>query len=136
MTAAALPRPDLTPVNAPYWSALGEGRLTYQSCACGHRWLPPRADCPNCLGRQWTWQTASGDATLVSWVVFHTPPSEAFEGRTPYTVAVVQLDEGPRMITNIDDAPDGKGLRIGQRLTLAIHREDDLAIARFRQRTP
>ena len=131
-----LPRPDITPVSAPYWSALAEGRLTYQSCACGHCWLPPRADCPNCLGQQWTWQTAAGGATLVSWVVFHTPPSDAFEGRTPYNVAVVQLDEGPRMITNIDDAPDGKGLQIGQRLTLAIHREDDLAIARFRQTKP
>jgi uncharacterized OB-fold protein len=126
-----LPRPELTPVNQPHWNSLLQGRLTFQACACGHRWLPPRADCPNCLGQQWTWQEASGRATLVSWVVFHTPPHEAFTGRTPYTVAVVELEEGPRMITNIADAPDGRGLAIGQPLQLAIHREDDLAIARF-----
>lgn len=131
-----LPQPELTPVNQPYWGALAEGRLTYQSCACGHRWLPPRSHCPNCLGQQWKWETAGGGATLVSWVVFHTPPNEAFAGRTPYNVAIVELDEGPRMITNIDGAPDGKGLAIGQQLELAIHREGDFAVARFRRTAP
>lgn len=128
-----LPRPEFTPLNQPYWDALAQGHLRFQACACGHRWLPPRADCPHCLQRRWQWQDATGGATLVSWVVFHNPPNEAFTGRTPYTVAVVELDEGPRLITNVDDAPDGQGLAVGQRLQLAIHREGDFAIARFRR---
>src|SRR5690606_11425716 len=56
-----LPDPEITPVNAPYWQALDEGRLVYQCCeGCGNRWLPPRPECPRCLGDAWTWRDASG----------------------------------------------------------------------------
>ncbi len=126
-----LPKPNVTETSKPYWDALAEGRLAYQSCKCGNRWLPARRHCPKCLSTDVEWKTASGQAKLVSWVVFHKPPHEAFEGRTPYNVSIVELEEGPRMLTNVDDARDGKGLQIGQKLKLAIHREDDLAIARF-----
>lgn len=129
------PQPDITPVNKPWWDGLSEGLLTFQTCACGHKWLPPRAQCPACLGTDWRWTPASGRATLISWTVFHVAYHEAFTHRIPYNVAIVELAEGPRMITNVTDDSDGSGLRIGMDLTLAIQQEDGTAIARFRKTT-
>jgi uncharacterized protein len=130
-TTPTFPQPELTPVNKPWWDALAQGRLTYQVCACGHKWLPPRANCPVCLGKSWEWATASGHATLVSWTVFHVSYHEAFT--PPYNVVVVELAEGPRMITNVSDAPDGKGLQIGMKLMLRIEMQDGTPIARFQK---
>lgn len=107
---APFPTPEITSVNSPWWDALAKGTLMFQSCECGHKWLPPRAECPNCLGSQWTWRSASGRATLVSWTVFHVAYHEAFKDRLPYNVAVVELAEGPRMITNVIDSPDRKSV--------------------------
>lgn len=128
-----IPQPDITPVNKPWWDALANGKLTFQSCQCGHRWLPPRAECPSCLGNDWQWETSSGQARLVSWTVFHVAYHEAFADRLPYNVAVVELDEGPRMITNVTDSPDGSGLKIGMKLGLALQKEGETAIARFQK---
>ncbi len=108
---SVLPRPAITPLTAPYWAALNEGRLTYQCCQdCGHRWLPPREECPGCLGPRWEWEQAGGRGRLVSWVVYRVAYHEALRERLPYNVAVVELVEGPRLITSIPDRPDGAGL--------------------------
>ena len=96
-----LPRPDIDRINAPYWAALRERRLTFQRCVNGHRWLPPRAACPHCLSTDLGWVDAAGTGRLVSWVVYRVAFHEAFRDRLPYNVAIVELDEGPRMITNI-----------------------------------
>lgn len=132
----ALPQPDITALNKPWWDALAAGALTFQSCACNHKWLPPRAHCPICLSSDWRWTTASGHGTLLSWVVFHVSHHEAFAGRLPYNVAVVELAEGPRMISAVTNSPDGRGLHIGMPLDLAIEQEDGISIPRFRKRTP
>jgi len=129
---AKLPEPELSDVTRPYWEALQAGRLTFQHCRrCGRSWLPPRGECPGCLEADWTWQEASGRARLISWVVYHRAFHPAFAGRLPYNVAVVELAEGPRMITNIviDDAEQ---LRIEQPLAFVPAEEQGRGIARFR----
>lgn len=126
------PLPVNTPVSAPYWRSLKQGALSHQHCACGHRWLPPRPECPACLGTDWKWVRASGRANLVSWVVYHTAYHEAFATELPYNVALVELEEGPRLITNVLDCPDGRGLAAGAALELAVEYEQDVALARFR----
>ena len=73
---------------------------------------------------------SKGNGTLVSWVVYHTVFHPAFESRLPYTVAVVALDEGPRMLSNVVRT-DPKSLRIDQRLHLVIEDEDGTAVPRF-----
>ncbi|MCR5876788.1 OB-fold domain-containing protein [Phenylobacterium sp. J426] len=126
-----LPRPDITELNAPYWTALGEGRLVFQACACGRRWLPPRRECPACLrDDQWAWQEASGRGTLVSWVVYHAAYHPAFAARTPYNVAIVALEEGPRLIANIDVR--NEDLRGDMPVRLAVAEDNGVALARFR----
>jgi uncharacterized protein len=125
------PMPDTTGVGAHYWNALGEGRLTFQRCkACSKAWLPARTECPQCLSPEWTWNPASGKATLVSWVVYHHAYHPWFAKKLPYNVAVVELAEGPRLISNVVDA--GKTLRIDMPLQLIIEREGDVALARFK----
>jgi|SRR6185312_15116003 len=98
---------DITDLNQPYWDALAEGRLTFQRCRkCENAWLPPRNECPRCLEADWAWQDAGGAARVVSWIVYHTAHDETFKDRVPYNVAIVELDEGPRMITNIVGVPN------------------------------
>lgn len=124
-------RPEITAVNKPWWDGLAEGVLRYQACSCGHRWLPPRALCPSCLQARWQWMPASGRATLVSWTVFHVAYHPAFAPRVPYNVALVELAEGPRIITNVIGSADGRALKIGMDLVLSIEQRDGYCIALF-----
>lgn len=129
---ATLPEPDINEVSKPYWDALQNGKLMFQHCRhCGNNWLPARHECPKCLEADNEWQPASGKAKLISWVVYHRAFHPAFEGHLPYNVAVVELAEGPRMITNvvIDDA---ETLVIDQPLTFVPAQEQGRGIARFK----
>lgn len=129
---APFPAPDGDPLWKPFWEATGEGRLVFLRCLhCGDAFLPAREDCPDCLSPGPVWERASGAARLISWVVFHRAPDAAFQGRVPYTVAIVELDEGPRMITNIVAVQDPESLQIEQRLSLRIEQEDGVAVPRF-----
>jgi len=131
-----LPQPEITEVSRPYWQALREGRLVFQRCGCGHAWLPARTECPACLASAASnarWEQASGRGTLVSWVVYHTAYHPAFESRLPYNVALVQLEEGPRLLTNIVDGPEALTAEVADApVELKIEWEGDLALARFR----
>lgn len=123
-------------VDARYRQALREGRLDFQACtACGHAWLPARTECPSCLHPAHEWRAAGGAANLVSWVVYHTPPNAKMADRTPYNVAIVELAEGPRLISNVVDAAPG-ALRIDAKLSLMIGEIDGLAAPMFKLRNP
>lgn len=126
------PSPESSELSHTFWDALKhQGVLTYQRCrTCGHTWLPARHECPNCLVSDWQREPSRGEATLVSWVVFHHAYHPAFESLLPYTVAVVQLDEGPRMISNIVQC-DPTMLRIDKRLRLVIDDQGGSAVPRF-----
>jgi uncharacterized OB-fold protein len=93
--------PEIDTVNKPYWDGLAEGKLRYQSCGCGHRWLPARLCCPSCLSPDWRWVPASGRGRILSWVVYHVAYHESLMDKLPYNVAIVELEEGPRLLTNI-----------------------------------
>lgn len=133
----SFPQPDVTPLNKPHWDGLKQGRLMFQQCRrCGHAWLPAREACPECLAPEPEWREAAGEGTVVSWVVYHVAYDEAFSGRLPYDVTCVELDEGPRLLTNIVDSDAGARLRIGLRVSLCIEHEGDLALARFKLAEP
>lgn len=129
---APLPAPAIDPQAQPFWDAVARGGISYQHCAnCGNAWLPARSECPECLSDSPEWLDASGRARLVSWVVYHRSFNPAFAERLPYTVAIVQLDEGPRMITNIVGAGDPEALKVDQPLVLRVERDGDVMVPRF-----
>jgi uncharacterized protein len=118
---------DLT---IPFWNALRAGRLEFQRCReCSAAWLPPQAQCPNCWKAAWDWEPASGSGRLISWVIYHRAYHPAFIDRLPYNVAVVELKEGPRVLTNI--VSGAREFTIDAPVELRIEREGDLALARF-----
>ena len=97
------PLPAITPETRHFWEGARAGELRLQRCAaCSHVYFPPRPFCPQCAARDVQVFRASGRATLYSYVIHH----RQVPGFTPpYAIAVVQLEEGPRMMTNIIDCP-------------------------------
>jgi uncharacterized OB-fold protein len=120
-------------VEAAYRASLARGHLSFQRCACTEAWLPPREQCPRCLRADFRWEEASGGARLISWVVYHRAYDDAFADRLPYCVAVVELDEGPRLVTNVVGAADPEALQIEQPLQLRIELERGIPVPRFAQ---
>lgn len=116
-----------------YWEGLSEKELRFQHClACGHRWLPPSEECPLCLGSEWEIQKASGAARLISWVIYHVPPHPDFTDLVPYNVALVELDEGPRTITNLTGVDDWESIAPEKKLELTWETYEETPLARFR----
>jgi uncharacterized protein len=98
-TAKFVPRP--TPETQPFWDGTAAGELRVQRClACHRHYFYPRPVCPHCGADEVEWVTASGRATLYSYVINHRP-APGFAGDGPYAIAVVELREGVRMMTNI-----------------------------------
>lgn len=122
-----------TTTNAPYWRALGEGRLDYQHCrVCGHDWLPARAHCPFCLSEDTEWRPTSGKGRVVSWVVYHKAYAPHLADRIPYNVVIVELAEGPRLLTNVIGQPEGRGLFLDAPVQLQIEEDFGRLLPRFR----
>jgi uncharacterized OB-fold protein len=97
----ALPSP--TPETQHFWDGTRQGELRLQRCAeCSSSYFPPRPFCPKCGSREVEVFRASGRGRLYSYVIHHRP-ARGFE--PPYSIAVVELEEGPRMMTNIVDCP-------------------------------
>ncbi len=99
------PLPDPDPVAAPFWEAAGEGRLLYQECpACGHRQFYPRAVCTAC-GADPRWAEASGRGAVHTYTIVRQYGAPPFRDELPYVVAVIDLEEGVRMLGNVTDCP-------------------------------
>ena len=93
------PRP--TPETQPYWDGCNEGVLKLPWCRpCDTPYFPPAAYCPTCLSDDIEWRDASGKGRLHTYVIAHRP-APGFESDAPYAIAIVELDEGPRMMSNI-----------------------------------
>lgn len=105
----AKPLPVPTPESEPFWEGCRRHELLLQRCgACGSLWFPPAALCANCLSDSWSWSRTSGRGTVYSFVVFRRVYHPGFTDEVPYVVAVVELEEGPRLPTalvgvSIDD---------------------------------
>src|SRR5690349_7859906 len=103
MAEPARAKPKPTPETQHFWDGTRDGELRLQRCdACANVYFPPRPFCPKCASRKVSWFKASGKGVLYSYIIHHRPAP----GFTPpYSIAVVQLDEGPRMMTNIVNCP-------------------------------
>ena len=101
----AKPLPEPGPVSGPFWAAAAEGRILIQRCpACGHRQFYPRGLCTSC-GSDPDWEEASGRGTVHTFTVIRQQGARSFRDETPYVVAMIELDEGPRMMGNVTGCP-------------------------------
>lgn len=119
------PLPQPTVETAPYWAAAQEQRLVIQRCSgCGHCQFYPRAFCTQCLSDGVEWLNASGGGRIYTYTVCRIAPSAAFESRLPYVVALIELDEGVRLLANILDA-DLERVVIGARVHVCFEAVSD-----------
>ncbi|MFI1889032.1 Zn-ribbon domain-containing OB-fold protein [Streptomyces jumonjinensis] len=125
--------PEIDAFTRPFWDAAGRGVLLIRRClACARAHHYPREFCPYCWSEDVDWETASGRAVLYTWSVVHRNDLPPFDARVPYTAAVVDLDEGPRMMTELVGCEEGAPV-IGMALEVAFRTEGDgIAIPLFR----
>jgi uncharacterized OB-fold protein len=125
-----LPTPEGDTIE--FWEAAKQERLIIRHCLdCGAFSYYPRPFCPKCWSERVVWHQASGDATLYSWSVIYQNDQPPFNERVPYVAAVVDLAEGPRMMTNVEGCEFDQ-LRVGMALRVGFRPiSDDFTIPVF-----
>jgi uncharacterized protein len=130
--ALPAPVPDVTAETAEFWGGTARGELLLPRCErCGVVVWYPRAFCPACRSLDVTWFTASGRGTVYSFTVIRrgAPP---YDRSTPFVVAYVELEEGPRVLTNVVDC-DPDDVEVGMRVEVVFHDTGEgPALYRFR----
>ncbi len=117
--------PASTKLTQPYWDATRRGELVIQFCqACSQSTFPPRAHCPDCGSSKLQWRQVSGKGTIYSYTIAHRPPHPVFADQCPMAIAVVELEEGPRMMSNIVDV-ELENVTVGMEVQVAFESIDD-----------
>ena len=127
-----IPVPEPTPETAHFWEGTRSGELRLQQCAaCDHVYFPPRPFCPRCASQDVRVVRASGRATLYSYVIHHRPVPGFVP---PYSIAVVQLAEGPRMMSNIIESEQTpEALQLDMPLEVVFEKAtDEISLPKFR----
>ncbi len=102
-----------------YWEGIAQGKLRIQRCdVCARSVFYPRSICPHCHSDQLSWIEATGKGTIYTYTVAH-QAFGAFAGEAPFIVAIVELEEGVRMMTRIVDAP-GERVTIGAQVQVGF----------------
>jgi uncharacterized OB-fold protein len=124
------PLPEPTPLSRAFWEAASTGVLAIQRCRnCdAYEWTPQVA-CSRCYTETLTWVPVSGRGTVYSFSVVHRPQTSDFEA--PYVVAIVELEEGVRMLTDLVDV-DAAQVHIGQPVEVAFDEETPVALYHFK----
>jgi uncharacterized protein len=127
------PLPDTRNAGKEFWSAAAEGRLLVPRCnACERTFWHPRPRCPHCGSGNVGWISGSGKGAIHTFTVVRQSGDPFFKTRLPYAVAMVELDEGVRLMSNIVDTPI-EALRIGMRVEVMFEAAGDgMAIPLFR----
>ena len=132
--AKPLPRQEDPELTQPFWDAAKRHELIIPRCSrCDAFFWYPRAACPRCLREDWEWTAVSGKARLHTFTVVRQPGNPAFQDDVPYAYAIVQLDEGVRMISNIVDCEIPDGLAVDMRLEASFDDvTDEWTLVKFR----
>lgn len=126
------PLPDVTPETQPYWAGAAEGQLMLNKCTkCGLVYYYPRALCPDCFSNEVEWVEAAGTGEVYSYSVAQTMSGWPEED-LPLVVAYIELDEGPRMLTNVDADPNTVQIGTRVEVTFADTDESDLSVPLFK----
>lgn len=131
MYTKPLPTPSRT--SAEFWKAAKKHGFRLQRCQdCGHYVFYPRSLCPRCLSSNLRWEKVSGRGEVYSYTIIRRAGIPGFEKDVPYVFAIVELDEGPRMATNIVDIEPEK-VTIG--LKVEVHFDDvtpEITLVKFK----
>jgi uncharacterized OB-fold protein len=121
------PVPAATELTEPFWAGGLSGELRLQRCgACGHIRYPVSTICPECWSADYAWTAMSGRGTVQSYIVFARAYHEAWAGQVPYTVALIELDEGPVLISNVVGV-EPAAVRVGQPVAAVFERRSTAA---------
>lgn len=130
-TAVSKPLPSIDSISKPFWDAAAEHVLRIQRCTgCGRWQHTPVVCCPVCSG-ELDWAEASGRGTVHTFTIIRQVYHPAFTDEVPYNVAVVELEEGPFMVTNVVGC-DENGLRIDMPVEVTFEDvADGMSIPKF-----
>ena len=119
------PLPVIDHDSAPYWEAAREGRLDIPLCGdCGKHHFYPRAICPHCHSDNLKFDTVSGRGVVHTFTIARRPAGPAFADDVPYVVALMELEEGPRMMSRIQ-TDDPETVQIGARVEVTFVKATD-----------
>ena len=127
------PLPTISEYNRPFWEYAAKHELRLQRCLnCGKSWFPFGPVCVHCFSGHFEWAQMSGRAKVASWVIFHKVYHPGFKSDAPYNVALVELEEGPRLISNIIGIPN-ENIRTGMPLEVSFDDvADGISLPKFR----
>jgi uncharacterized OB-fold protein len=125
------PLPLITPVTRPYFDAAREHRLIMQRCPRDGFFFYPRGRCPGCLQTDWSWQPVRNSGRIHSFTIERMGQDPGMRAQVPFVIAVIDLDDGPRMTGNVVECPL-EAVRVGMPVTVFFEVVDDTPLARFR----
>ena len=127
------PLPNLRDLDTqPFWQATKDKRLTYQQCAdCGAVVFYPRRRCSSCLSANLEWKESAGEGTVYTYSIVRQSYHPFFRSMAPYAVAWIDLDEGPRLVSNVVGIDDPSSVRIGMRVKVRWEEHEALCVPLF-----
>lgn len=133
MNDVEIPLPQETEENRPFWESARRHALRLQKCtSCDTYRYPVAPYCPECLSEDAEWVPVSGKATVFGFTIIHQRYHPYFADKVPYNVAVVELEEGPKLVTNIVDIAN-ENIRIGMPVTITYQEVvDGFTLPKFR----
>jgi len=129
------PLPKPTREDRPFWEAARQHRFILPRCRqCGHVWFPPYLNCQRCLSFDREWMEASGRGTVWGWIEMQQPYIPSFRDDLPYNVVLVELEEGPKMFSNVVGLPNDE-IKVGMPVEVVFEGlTEQFALPKFRPR--
>lgn len=127
------PSPIPTKETEAFWEGCAKGKLMFQRCSgCGGVQFYPRSFCAACQGEQLEWRESKGLGAVYAVTAVYRAPTPAFKKDTPYAIALVELEEGFRLMANVIGGK-ADDVKIGERVELCFERRGDASIPQFRR---
>jgi uncharacterized protein len=128
-----LPTPD--PVTKPFWDSLKEHAVKLQRCGgCSQLIFYPRALCPSCMSADLAWTSVSGRGVVHAFAIPHRHPNPAFGSTAPFVVALIELEEGARMMSNLVGVdPTPEAVKVGMAVEIVYDDvTEEMTLPKFR----
>ncbi len=131
-SVVAKPQPQISPGAEPFWEHAKQEELFLPFCeACQKPFYYPRRWCPGCFSQNLSWRKMTGKGRIYSFSVIHQSPLPSYQQDVPYVLAIIELDEGPRMMTNVLDC-DVNAVHIEMAVEVTFQARGEMKIPQFR----